>query len=121
MKDKDPFLCRVLPTCEILLSSFTIYISDNQTKLATLGSERICCHGRTTIIKTRALVPGCSLLIMTLRVWEVENARANKNPCSHNFLIRRLENLYGKSLGGKLEKALVYYKVNVSFIARWSA
>lgn len=38
-EDKDPFLCRVLPTCKVLLSSFTIYISDNQTKLATLVSE----------------------------------------------------------------------------------
>lgn len=40
-EDKDPFLCRVLPTCKVLLSSFTIYISDNQTKLATLVSEYV--------------------------------------------------------------------------------
>ncbi|XP_078331803.1 uncharacterized protein LOC111112115 [Crassostrea virginica] len=47
---------------------------------------------------------------MTLRVWEVENTRAGKFPCNHDFLIKRLEHLYGKPLGGRVDEALDNYK-----------
>lgn len=52
---------------------------------------------------------------MTLRVWEVENERAKKFPCNHGFLIRRLENLYGKPLGGQVQETLQNLKVKLSF------
>jgi hypothetical protein len=56
-----------------------------------------------------------SVFTMTLRVWEIENERAKKFPCNHEFLIKRLENLYGKRLGGQVQEALQYLQVKKSF------